>query len=117
MKPLVTSKKVLILLCMCPDDKSFSIWKKIIRVVFAVMVFVLNAWVVEAHFSFFLKFMSINLAESLYAIMYAIAFFAPVYGMIIIFLLRNQIGCIFKNLSVIYDASKCWFCVIKCYFS
>lgn len=104
----MTNKKVLVLLCMCPPDKTISVANKIVCTVFALIIFILNAMVVEVHLSFFLKFLSIDLAESLYALMYAIAFFAPVYGMISTLFVREQFGGIFKELSVIYRTSKCW---------
>lgn len=102
----MTNKKVLILLCMCPPDKSTSVEKKIICTAFALMLFILNVMVMEVHFSYFLKYFSINLAESLYALMYAIAFFGVSYGMISIFFVRKQFGGIFKKLAAIYSASK-----------
>lgn len=105
MEPLVTNKKVLILLCVCSRDKSISVGNKTICIVFALMIFILNASVVEVNLSYFLTFISINLAESLYALMYGIAFFAPVYGMISTLFVRNQFGGIFRELSVIYRTS------------
>lgn len=108
MEPLVTNKKVLVLLCVCPPDKSMSIGNRAICVIFALVVFILNASVVQVHFSYFLTFLSINLAESLYALMYGIAFCAPVYGMISTLFVRNEFGGIFKQLSAIYRNSKCF---------
>lgn len=107
MEPLVTNKKVLILLCVCPPDKSASVGHKIACILFALVIFILNASVVEVHLSYFSTFFSINLADSLYALMYGIAFFAPVYGMISTLFVRNQFGGIFRELSVIYRASEC----------
>lgn len=107
MKPLVTNKKVLVFLCVCPPDKSMSVGSRAICIISSLIIFILNASVVEVHFSYFLTFVSINLADSLYALMYGIAFCAPVYGMISTLFVRKQFGGIFKKLSAIYRASKC----------
>lgn len=106
MEPLVTNKKVLVFLCVCPPDESMSVGNRAICIISAVIIFLLNASVVEVHFSYFLTFSSVNLAESLYALMYGIAFCAPVYGMISTLFVRNEFGGIFRKLSAIYRASE-----------
>lgn len=112
MIPFKTTKWTMTWLCMCPTTKSWNKRKKLIRAVLTLTIIALILCMLVAHLVYFLKFMSVNLGDSLFALMNVIAISDILYGMIVEFFLRHQIGAIFKKLSMIYKASKSTYLII-----
>lgn len=110
MQQLLTTKRVLILLCLCPADNSTNKWKKIGHILFALVIFVLILCFFVVNVSSTIKFLSINLQDSLFAFVSAVGIFALIYTMVAAFLLRHRMGDIFEKLSKIEE--KCgYICV------
>lgn len=73
------------------------------RILFAVTIFTLNVCFLIAHLTATFKFLSINLEDSLFALMGAIGISGIIYTMIVAFFLRHQLNAIFEKLSEISD--------------
>lgn len=106
MTPFRTTKYMMIWLCLCPTTKSWNKEKKFLRVVFTLTILLLIACIIIAHLMYFSKFMSIDVSESLFALMNVIAISDTLYGLIVEFLLRDKIDDMFKEISIIYKASE-----------
>lgn len=105
-KPMAINKRVLIWLCMYPVDNPTNTRTKLFYVIFSFFIFasILSGFL--SALTFFLKFVTINLEESLYAFFQVVACFSGIYMMIItILLLRSKMGEIFDEFFKIYD--KC----------
>lgn len=109
MKPLETNKKVLTWLSICPLDKNANWNQKLVRIAFS-FVFIGNQVVAFAgSLTFFLKYVSVDLEQCLYALFQLAAEVSVMYMLTIAFVQRYKITALFDNLSKIYDASKiCW---------
>lgn len=110
MEPLITNRRYLVWLCVCPANKSASRWQKLAHATFATIVLTAVMCGVTGCLTFCWKFASIDFGRSVFAFMFAVAEFTAVYTATVgIFLLRHKIGAIFDNLAVIYRQSKCFF--------
>lgn len=106
MKPLVTTKKFLTWLCICPLDENSNKSKKLFCIAFSV-IFIGNQVVAFAgSLTFFLKYVSIDLEVCLYALFQLAAEVGVMYMIIVAFIHRFKIAALFENLSKIYDESK-----------
>lgn len=106
MQQLPTTKRVLVLLCMCSADGCFSKWEKSGRISFAFVIFALNLCFFGVHVASAIGFLPINYEDSLYAFIGAVGIFGVIYTMIAAFYLRHQISAIFLNLSEINKKCK-----------
>lgn len=114
MRPLITSQRMLIWLCLCPGDENISKRDKFHHILFtftlyviAIITFACSA----AHFSMYLR---IDLEKSLYSLFQISAVISVTYTTITVFFLRHKIAAIFMNLSEIYKASESRFDTILC---
>lgn len=106
MKPLQTNQQVLTWLCVYLAKQNTSKFKKILYIVFSVVVFLGYFNVLLASIAFFLKYASSSLEQSLYALFQISGDFGTVYMMLTAYTLRKQFKIIFDKLSNIYDACK-----------
>lgn len=106
MQPLTTNKQILIWLSAYPVDETNSKWKKIACGIFSVLVFFGNLSALAASVAYFMKFMSIDLGESLCALLQISGFGSSLFMMLIAVILRHKIKNIFEQLSEIYEMSK-----------
>lgn len=102
-KPLETNRRVLIWLCMFLPDETASKREKLTYIVFTVCGVCTILSMLAASVTFFVKFVSIDLEESLYALVKISAYLCLTYMMIVVFILRHKISDIFEKLSTIYD--------------
>lgn len=106
MVPLKTTKRVLIWLSMCKPDAPFTVCEKFTH--YSLLLIYINSmvWTFIACLLFFIRFVSIDLTESLYALINITSSTDIIYGFIIGYINREKISMLFKNLSKIYEARK-----------
>lgn len=106
MKPLKTNQQVLTWLGVCRAADTVSIPKKLIYIFAAFFGFSVVFTSLSASVAFFVKFVQIDLEESLYALFQIASFSGLSYIILTAFIMRNKINGIFNRLSHIYDACK-----------
>lgn len=106
LNPLVTNRRVLTLLCVCPVDKSVSNWKRLCYGIFTLFVITSNLCGFVASSLFFVKFVSSDLEMSLHALLQICALTSATYMSIIGIVSRKKIGAIFENLWQIYKSGE-----------
>lgn len=109
MEPLVTNRRCLIWLCVCPDNASSSSrWQKLAHAIFAIIAITGPTCVVAACFTYGWKFASTDMGKSIFTFMFGIGQFIAIYSVLAgIFLLRHKVVTIFDDLAMIYKDSKC----------
>lgn len=106
MRPLQTTERVLIWLCLLPADKTTSKWTKLSYFAFSAVVVTSNVTFFAASIVFFMRFYSTDLHGSFYAI-FQITGMLPIIAMIIVsFCMRRKIEMIFEMFRQIYAESK-----------
>lgn len=68
MKPLATHERVLTWLCICPAEDGTSKWMISLYIIFISIAFVFEVSILVSSYVYFLKNMSDNLEEALYAL-------------------------------------------------
>lgn len=106
MNPLVTNKKVLTWLCLCPAEKSTKWSWKLIYAIFALTIFTGNLCAFVVSVVYFMQFVSTDLEGCLYALYQIGAFSALIYMTMTAFYLRHEISALFESLSEIYHMCK-----------
>lgn len=105
MTPLALNQKWLVCLNLCSVEH-VSRMEKVQRFVCICSMILGNICAIAASVAFFLKFVSINLEEALYAFSLTIAFSGGLYIILIALFTRQKISSIFVNLSELYESSK-----------
>lgn len=106
MKPLLMNQRVLTWLCMLPMDEASTKTEKLGCIAFAIGVTLIIYSGFLASLIFFLKFVSSDLEESLYALFQVVGMFSTANAIVVAILMRHKIPSIFTNLSKIYDERK-----------
>lgn len=106
MKPLRTTKRVLIWLCMCPAAARSTKKKKIAHFIFAFVIFIIILAATIANSVASLKFMSIDMTESVFTFMGSFVNLGTIYALISAYRSRQNIHKILTNLSIIYGESR-----------
>lgn len=107
MKPLVTNRQCLILLCICPADERTSRRQKLAYYCCATIALFGLIGGFISNLSFARKFLSIDVGQAMYAFTFLFDEFAVLYMTLVgMILLRQKIATIFDNLSGIYKARK-----------
>lgn len=107
MEPLKTTHRCLIWLCMCPAEETASRWQKFAYNTFGTIVLVAIISGFVANVVFCVRFISIDLERSMFAVMFVAAQFGVIYmALVAIFFKRQKINTIFKNLTIIYRDGK-----------
>lgn len=91
---------------MLPADKSSSIIRRISYVFVGLTALIWNAINIAAHVAFFMEYISINLNESLFALIGVIGGCGVFYVGASAFILRYKMAIIFDQLSDIYESGK-----------
>lgn len=107
MKPLVTIKRILIWLCMCPPEKSTIEWKKKAFSSFASVVLISFLFALMAHVTYIAKFLKTDFPGCLFAFLGVCGFWGVMYIMTTAFIMRQKMNSVFEKLTEIYDSSKC----------
>ena len=106
MKALIINERLLVWLYFCSDDKIHSKWKRLARIVFSFTVFFVSTSCFPTSLAYVLKFLHINLEESLFALFQVATSTGCIYFSIHAFLFRHRFARLFKTLSDIYDECK-----------
>lgn len=106
MKPLEFQQQIFTWIYLCSPDEVTSVWKKIIYFILFVIVFLGNFTSGAGALAFIIKYVSVDLENSLYAVFQLCAVGSVSYIFIAAFFLRYRINDIFKQLTEIYDTSK-----------
>lgn len=107
MKPLTTSNRIMIWMCMCTPPKSATTLNKWAFALCAVIVFIGNAGTLVSCAVFFWRYATIDLASALYALMNIGANFGVVYACCSIILVdRGKVHRSFQKLTAIYNDCK-----------
>lgn len=101
MKPLRSIQQVLMLLCMCPAEKSSSVAKKIAYTAVSLTIFAINLGCTFSGFTYVFMYRSIDLKGCLFAFMAASATLVVLYTMISVHHMRYKIEELFEGLAVI----------------
>lgn len=107
MQPLVTTHRIIVWMFMCTPDKSTSGFKKCLYFAFLVGVLVGNVGVLFACGAFFLRYVSVDLEQSLHPVMNVGATFGVNYACIYAACFgQKQMAVIFDKLSAIYRSRE-----------
>lgn len=105
MKPLPTTQRVLIWLCVCPDKKATK-WQQFAHITFTILnAIVLLSGTISSLF-FTIQFVMTNLEDTLYAIAQIAGGSCVSYNLSVAYIFRYEINAILDSLSKIYDFSK-----------
>lgn len=104
MKPLSTPQKVLMLFCVWPADEVE--WKKMACIIFTLCNLIANIVGLLASAAYFLKYVSIDMEDSLYGLFTVFGFAIAIYMVVFVFFSRHKIHKIFLKLTEIYDRRK-----------
>lgn len=106
MKPLATHQRVLTWLCICPAENHTSKWKKSLYILLVFALFVVEVSAVVSSLVFFLKNVSEDLEESLYALFVIVGDVCLTYGSLVLFYKRHEITAFLEELEQIFAISK-----------
>lgn len=105
MNPLESIQRGLHWLCVFPFQKDTTTTKKIVYIFFTLNIFFLHLCALAASAAFIIKFISIDMQRSVFALLQFGTFFSTMYSIIVAFFVREKIIGIFKKISKIYRAS------------
>lgn len=105
---MVTTRQVLIWLCMHPDNsQSQSLkWGRVARFLLPSTIFIFHLCMIASFAAFLVKFASSRMEDSLFTLMGLISSVGIANIMIIAFFARHQTPIVFKKLATIYAASE-----------
>lgn len=101
----MTSQKMLTWICVYPADETVSKFKRATYAFAYAFILISNLCVLASSVAFFLKYVSVDLEQSLYAVFQITAYGSMTYLIIVSFLLRSKIPLVFDDLAKIYEAS------------
>lgn len=104
--PLQTTRCVLTWLYLYPADQNTNKWKKLAYIIVSLIVFIVNVCGLAASVAFFMKFVSTDLEESIYALFQITGILPQIASMLVAFALRQKIFVIFEKLTTIYIECK-----------
>lgn len=107
MRPLKTTKQVLMWLCMHPAEKSASAAKKFAYKTISLIIFAFNFGCTISGYMYVKEFKSIDFEGCLFAFMASSATLVVLYTMISAYHMRYEIKQIFEKLFLICGRSKC----------
>lgn len=106
MKPLVTAKRMLTWLSVFPIDKNVSITKRLGYMSFTAIILTCLLSAMISSSVFFVKYISIDLQQSLYAVLHLTLVVQALYMYAVIYRMRNKTKLAFEHLTNIYDQCK-----------
>lgn len=106
MKPLETNQRVLIWLGVLRAPDTTNIFMKIFHILTTFIAFSIVLTSLSASVTFFLRYVRIDLEESLYALFQIASFSGLSYIIMFAFVMRNRTNVIFDKLTQIYNECK-----------
>lgn len=106
MKPLETSRRVLMWLCGFPPDESAGKWLKIAYVIFTSSIVMDHLLSLIAGAIFIHKNVSSNFEDTLFSLFHTVGSLSMLYQSVVIVFMRRNLTAIFEELSRIYNESK-----------
>lgn len=106
MKPLVTNKKMLTWLCVCPVDKNTSKWKEITFIILTINIMSILVTALIGSGIFVVELLTVNLIDSMYALSQVFVLFNLLYTFMVLYYKRLEVEAIFDGLSDIYKEGK-----------
>lgn len=110
MKPLLSIQRSMIWACFCRENENEDKWRKRAYILFSCTSIVFSAFAFGVSVAFLVKYLSIDLEESLYAVFQIFAAILMIYTFIVGFFSKNQINVIFKSLAELH--SECKFLIL-----
>lgn len=111
--PLKTCRRVLTWVFVCPVSKPLSNWKKLAYIALSLLIPTLIMMNISASVTFFLKFVSIDLAKSVCALSPFTANTGLFYVTIVVFIGRHKIHAMFESLSKIYESRETFLSIFR----
>lgn len=109
MKPLATTRQVLTWLCIFQPDNSVGNMKKLLYTVFSLGLFGFLVCQVISSACFFLRFVTVDMETSLYAIYPICSWTSASYVFVVAYISRHKISSLFTELTAIFDTSTSQF--------
>lgn len=109
MNPLVMNRRVLTWLCVLPLDEVTTRKEKLTYIALSIGVILTIFSGLIGSVIFFLKFVSTDLEESLYALFQISALFSTANAIVVTAFTRHRIPAMFVNLMGIYEECECDF--------
>lgn len=106
MKPLASTQKMFVWLCICPDENVPNRWKKLSYICFAAINLLVLVSALTSSVLFAVKFASTNLPETLGACTQFAGWSTVCYLLLISLFMREKVSAIFTELAVIYNTSE-----------
>lgn len=106
MKPLAISQWFLSWISVCPVEENMSKWKKVIFKIFPFVIIAGNLTGLTSSTIFFVRYISVDLEGSLYALFQIAGQLNMTNAIIITFAFRHRLTTMFENLAKIYTASE-----------
>lgn len=106
MKPLAKIRRLLTWFCACPPDENTRKIQKLIYIILSVILVVSILSSGTASVAFFVKFVAIDLGQSLYAVFVLIGNVTEINVISVSLYYRQKIGAVFRHLSEMYKARK-----------
>lgn len=100
------NQRVLTWLCVFPLDEVATMKENMTCIAFSIGVILTIFSGMTGSIVFFLKFVSTDLEESLYALFQIAALISTINAIVVVILLRHRIPGMFKNLTGIYEECK-----------
>lgn len=106
-QPLLKIQRLLIWLCMHTADESLSVWQKMARILFTLIVFTSNLCTFATCLAYSCEYYSIDVNGTILALTTVVSEIGIIYIMIMTILMNQKIVVNFENLTQIYADSKC----------
>lgn len=106
MKPLAIDQQIFSWFGVSCTDTTPKLSKKMTSALFVVLIFGWEMFSLGISVTFFLRYISIDLEQSLYALFQVSGSFVMINAVVIILFSRHKIARVFKGLQSIYEASK-----------
>lgn len=108
MEPLLTNRRIMMWLCVCPAIATSTKWQRFGYMVFTFFIIALNLSGLAASAVFFTKFVWTDLENSLFNIFNMSGHLSVLYMFIILFSSRRKITSLYEFLAELYRARKSW---------
>lgn len=106
MKPLELHQKIMTWIFIVPNAKSNSKFQTVLFATFGCIAIVSQVFAVATSFAYFIKFLSIDIEQSLYTTFQITACASAAYVFILACFSRHQIQSLFEHLTAICDTCK-----------
>lgn len=105
-EPLIKYREFLVWYSVYPADENTPKWKKCAHIMSSCLICFIHLIATECSVAYLIKYLSVDLEKSLYAILQIVACFSAFYACIVMWLTRQKVTKMFENLSKIYNKCK-----------